>query len=103
MTGNIASPPSGDITTETLVRLVDSPAKIPTRPSLRTVWRWAMKGCKGRRLETILVGGVRYCSEEAIQRFLASGISPSEATSRSSRKRQAAIDRAEQELDETGV
>jgi hypothetical protein len=36
----------------------------------RTIWRWAAKGLKGVRLETVCVGGQRYTTREAVQRFL---------------------------------
>ena len=34
-----------------------------------TVFRWKTRGSRGSRLETILVGGRRYTSEEALVRF----------------------------------
>ena len=39
----------------------------PVHPS--TVWRWALTGLRGIRLETVLVGGVRVTSEAALRRF----------------------------------
>jgi hypothetical protein len=41
----------------------------PVHPS--TVWRWALAGLRGIRLETAMVGGVRVTSEEALRRFFA--------------------------------
>lgn len=43
----------------------------PGRPHRSSVWRFAMKGVRGVRLETIVCGGRRYTSEEAILRFIA--------------------------------
>jgi hypothetical protein len=37
--------------------------------NVSTVWRWAVKGCKGIKLETILISHVRYTSREALERF----------------------------------
>jgi hypothetical protein len=34
-----------------------------------TLWRWAMSGVRGVRLESILIGGVRVTSPAALQRF----------------------------------
>ncbi|HWE36753.1 MAG TPA: DUF1580 domain-containing protein [Isosphaeraceae bacterium] len=34
-----------------------------------TWYRWAGQGCRGERLETLQVGGARYTSVAAIQRF----------------------------------
>ena len=39
-------------------------------PHPETVARWARKGCRGVRLETVLVGGRRYSSAEAVDRFI---------------------------------
>ena len=39
----------------------------PTHPS--TINRWAKAGLRGIRLETICVGGSRFTSIEALQRF----------------------------------
>ncbi|HEX5272563.1 MAG TPA: DUF1580 domain-containing protein [Gemmataceae bacterium] len=36
-----------------------------------TVWRWALNGVRGVKLETAMVGGVRVTSEEALLRFFA--------------------------------
>ena len=34
-----------------------------------TVFRWSTRGARGKKLETILVGGRRFTSEEALIRF----------------------------------
>jgi hypothetical protein len=39
----------------------------PLAPS--TIWRWYTKGISGVKLETICIGGTRYTSVEALQRF----------------------------------
>jgi hypothetical protein len=39
----------------------------PTHTS--TIWRWASRGIRGVRLETIRLGAVTYTSVEALQRF----------------------------------
>jgi hypothetical protein len=39
----------------------------PVHPS--TVWRWALSGLRGVRLETAMVGGVRVTSAAALRRF----------------------------------
>ncbi len=35
-----------------------------------TVWRWATKGSRGIKLESLMVGGIRCTSVEALERFL---------------------------------
>ena len=39
--------------------------------ALQTLHRWRLHGIRGVKLETILVGGLRYTSRESISRFLA--------------------------------
>jgi hypothetical protein len=41
----------------------------PVHPS--TLWRWALTGLRGVRLETTMVGGVRVTSAAALRRFFA--------------------------------
>jgi len=45
--------------------------RLKSQPSVQTVWRWAMKGVRGVQLESRLIGGRRYTSREAVDRFLA--------------------------------
>ena len=39
------------------------------RKHVSTVWRWVLRGVKGHRLESFLVGGRRYTTREAVGRF----------------------------------
>lgn len=43
----------------------------PGRPHRSSMWRFATKGIRGVRLETIVSGGRRYTSREAVLRFVA--------------------------------
>jgi hypothetical protein len=63
-----------------------------------TVFRWVTKGARGRVLRSILVGGVRFTSVEALEQFLntPSAASPRDFSSDDS----AAI---EQALNEAGI
>ncbi len=56
--------------TEKMLSLKDATKYIPTRPHIATVWRWATRGTRGVKLETILVGSQRFTTKEAIGRFL---------------------------------
>jgi len=38
--------------------------------SLETVWRWTLRGVKGRRLHSFLVGGRRYVARIELEKFL---------------------------------
>ena len=35
-----------------------------------TVWRWRLRGVRGQRLKTVVVGGTRYVLEEDLNKFL---------------------------------
>lgn len=76
--------------------------------TIPTIWRWRQRGVRGVQLETFMLGGRRYTTQEAHCRFVerttaaANGTQPS-ATTRNSRQRQAAIARAERELDAAGI
>lgn len=57
---------------ETYIPLAQLARTVKPKPvNVATVWRWYRVGVKGGlKLETWLVGGRRYTSEEAYQRFL---------------------------------
>ena len=40
------------------------------QPNVATIWRWAVKGCRGVRLQTISLGRYRYTTEGALERFI---------------------------------
>jgi hypothetical protein len=65
-----------DIEHEQLISLKEVPKHLPRRNGKRThystVFRWATRGARGRKLESVLLGGVRYTSLEALGRFAAS-------------------------------
>ncbi len=87
---------------ETLIPISKAPAHIPSRPHVATVWRWIKNGVRGVTLDTIVIGGKRYTSREAIQRFMeattAASSQPVGKAARS-RSRQQAIERAEREVE----
>ena len=75
--------------------------------NVSTVWRWAVKGCRGVVLESLSIGGRRYTSEEAFGRFIESsnsakwGSAPTDKTRL--KNRSLAIHQAELELKEAGI
>ncbi len=96
-----------DIQSETLLSLTDAAARLPRRrkgkkPHVATLYRWAKRGVKGHRLETIQIGGTLCTSSEAMQRLFNAlgGESPTAVTS-PSRKRE--IRKAERELEAAGI
>lgn len=48
------------------------------RPAVTTVWRWCLKGCRGVRLESVCIGGRRYVTIPAIERFINRSNQPAE-------------------------
>jgi hypothetical protein len=59
-----------DSSKEDLKLLVHAAELVPGRPHVSTLVRWAMRGVRGRRLETVVIGGRRFTSVEAIRRFI---------------------------------
>lgn len=66
--------PKQELNGEQLVALPEVPSFLPTRHGkklhISTVHRWVLKGARGKVLESTLLGGVRYTSLEALERFL---------------------------------
>lgn len=77
------------------------------RPHLATIWRWVQRGCRGVKLETVLVGGRRFTSRQAIQNFVlettaaADGNQSAETVPSAVRIR--AIKEADRDFDEAGI
>jgi len=85
--------------------------KVPNRDGKRgvnvsTMWRWIQRGIHGVRLESLLIGGIRMSTEQALARFFerttaaASGEVPPAQTSK---QRERAINKAEADLAEMGM
>lgn len=92
-----------DTQTETLIPINRAFPQIASRPHVATIWRCVKRGVRGITLETILTGGKRYTSQEAIQRFMeattaASDPQPVAKNAGPSKARQRAIENAEREL-----
>ncbi len=70
----------------------------PIHPSVPTLWRWALHGLQGIQLETVKIGGRRYTSFEAIDRFSArlTGLRSPEGPNASVRRQQEMARAAEQ-------
>jgi len=71
-----------------------------------TIHRWRLKGVRGVRLETFLRGGIRYTTDEAIERFFAATTAAADSdapASLTSRQREREISRAEREATEAGI
>ena len=100
-----------DPSTHHLLTLSAAAREVPNRASGRgvnttTVWRWAMRGCRGVRLETTLIGGIRYTSREALAQFFADTTAAADGPkhpSRAAPQRDQAIAAAEAALDAAGI
>jgi hypothetical protein len=92
-----------NIGSEQLRLLTKASADVPGSPHTSTLIRWALRGLRGVRLETVLIGGRRYTSVEAIERFLARLNEPATVPVPAlSRSRQEHIARANRQLDAEG-
>lgn len=95
-----------DIATETVIPIAEAPQHIPGRPSLATVWRWVLNGTRAGKLESFLIGGRRFTSVEAIQRFAEQSTAAADGHTppiRTSKQRDRAIAAAEAELEAAGI
>lgn len=59
------------LSTERLLTFDEAAELLPParRPSHATWWRWYRHGIQGIKLATVLVGGRRYTTAEAVKRF----------------------------------
>lgn len=95
-----------DLSTESVLSLNAAAKSLPGRPHVSTLWRWYARGVRGVRLETTVIGGRRFTSREALQRFAERGTavaSDDVLPARTDRQREAAIRRAQRELDAAGI
>jgi hypothetical protein len=93
------------ISAKTLIPLREVPEYLPRRKGKRiaysTIFRWCQRGIRGKRLETCRIGGMRFTSREAIDRFVADSHCDPYPTRGD--RRQRAIAAAQAELDAEGV
>ena len=88
-----------DYSSETTIPFSKAAGHIPGRPHVSTLHRWRLDGVRGAKLETFLVGGRRFTTQEAIARFLGhlNGTAPT-PTERQERGREQRVARARAEL-----
>jgi hypothetical protein len=93
-----------DVMTENVRLLLEWCKSAPGRPHHSTALRWALRGVKGVKLETVVIGGRRYTSDQAFARFVqrlnAAQTEQGEVRGVAARAQQA---RVEQELDRAGL
>jgi regulator of protease activity HflC (stomatin/prohibitin superfamily) len=92
-----------DLSAESLLTLRQAAKSLPGKLHVATLHRWRLRGVRGVKLESILVGGIRYTSEEALQRFADALTAQTDGHTspavRSQKQRASAIARAERELE----
>ena len=99
-----------DIKVENLIPFRDVPVwtkeHLGNRVHPSTIHRWRIRGARGVRLETVLAGGKRYTSHEALLRFCAGTTAASDSSSVGRREvvlNQTKIDASARFLDDEGV
>lgn len=92
-----------DISVEQLVPIGKAYQHVPGRPHKSTVWRWVLRGVRGRRLDTVICGGRRFTSVEAIERFCQQLTDPTGPSPTESRDRAIQIASAVAALDADGI
>jgi hypothetical protein len=55
---------------ETLITPEQAQQYLPVQKTVTTIKYWINVGCEGKKLESVKVGGRRYTSIEALQRFI---------------------------------
>ena len=92
-----------DILSEQRLRMAEAAHR--TGVNLSTVWRWVLRGVRGHKLESALIGGQRFTSAESLARFVEKINSPGTNITavRTPTQREKAIAAAERELKEAGA
>ena len=95
-----------DFSQEQFLTLTEAAASLPGKVHRNTVCRWALQGLKGIRLESCMLGGRRYTSQKSLQRFADRTTTAADGKLtlfRTSRQRELAIKRADDELSSQGI
>ncbi len=95
-----------NVETEDLIPFSEARTAFPggKRLSLATLHRWRLSGVRGVRLETCVVGGLRYLSRESISRFLAAqNCDQTPAPAITAKQRRTQAEAANRVLQEAGI
>ena len=95
-----------DLSSDTLLTFPQAAKYLPGNRHISSLHRWRLRGVRGHKLETILVGGRRYTSVAAIEIFIAATTAAAngeQPSARSPRQRQCAIEQAERALSAYGI
>lgn len=95
-----------DIESETIITVTQAARKCPSRPHVSTVWRWILNGLNGVQLESVKIGGRRFTTFEAVQRFIEATTRPDTGGAsirRTHKARLIAVEAAVEQLGNDGV
>jgi hypothetical protein len=95
-----------DVANEQLLTFSEAARMLPGHVHASTLHRWRLCGVRGLKLETVIVGGRRYTSREAIVRFSAAVTEARDGLPspvRTPHQRQQSIARADHELEQAGI
>ena len=90
-----------DISSEKLLSLAEASKTWPGRPHVSSIFRWMAHGTRGCRLDSVLIGGRRFTSAEALERFIAATTAAAAGQAppiRTANQRERAIAQAERDL-----
>jgi hypothetical protein len=90
-----------DINSETLRTFAEAARRLPHPVHISCLHRWRLRGIRGVKLESVLLGGRRYCSDESLERFftaVTAAAAGERLPVRTCRQRQRQIEEAEAEL-----
>ena len=59
-----------EVLAATFVLLSKAGRLLSTNPSPATMWRWALRGVDGVKLETFKIGGRRYTTPDSVEKFV---------------------------------
>jgi hypothetical protein len=95
-----------DVGSETLQTFAEAAGELPSRPHVSTLHRWRLRGVRGVKLETCVIGGRRFISKEAIRRFAEATTAAADrqpAAAPTPPRRRRAIARAVAKLSKDGI
>lgn len=58
------------ILTEDVLSMSQAAKELPGRPHVSTLWRWANRGVRGVKLETVCIGDRIFTSRQSLTRFI---------------------------------
>lgn len=93
--------PTTDLLSETRVSLTALARELDV--SLSTCWRWTLRGIKGYRLESFSLGGRKFTTRQAFERFIACTNGERVVAGETPRQRERAVERAERRAEQLGV